>query len=227
MLFDWYLEIGCRSGKVFASVRGKTVAVDPFFRITQDVIGQKPALYIMQKTSDDFFESNFLKRCGIELSVTFIDGMHLFEYLLRDFMNAERHSKRDGVIVMHDCCPFSFEMCTRDLNNIPKGAWTGDVWKLIPILKAARPDLQIDVLNCKPTGLVVVSNLDPASEVLFQKYEDTVDKWRDVALEDFGLNAFYKLFEFQDGATFQTETSVFDAVSLDPASHEVPGYATP
>ncbi len=226
-LFDWYLEVGCRSGKVFANVRGKTIAVDPYFKISQDVIGEKPALHIMQQTSDAFFATDFLRGSGIKLSVSFLDGMHLFEYLLRDFMNTERNSHRDGVIVMHDCCPFSFDMCTRDLDNLPRGAWTGDVWKLIPILKSVRPNLRIDVLNCKPTGLVVVSNLDPNSEALSQQYDGLVEKWRDANLEDFGLDAFYELFEFQDGATFQAETSIFDAVSLDPETHKVPGYASP
>ena len=27
-LFDWYLEVGCRSGRTFGPVRGKTIAVE-------------------------------------------------------------------------------------------------------------------------------------------------------------------------------------------------------
>jgi hypothetical protein len=103
MLFDWYLEVGCRSGRTFGPVRGKTIAVDPYFRIETNVIGPKPALHILQQTSDDFFASGFLKAMKIKLSFSFLDGLHLFEYLLRDFMGAEANSHKNGVIAMHDC----------------------------------------------------------------------------------------------------------------------------
>ena len=226
-LFDWYLEIGCRSGGVFRSVRSKTIAVDPFFKITDDVMGEKPELHIMQKTSDAFFASGFLDACGIRLSLTFIDGMHLFEYLLRDFMNAERASSPDGVIAMHDCCPFGYAMCTRDLENLPKAAWTGDVWKLLPILRQYRPDLRIDVLDCPPTGLVVVSGLDPGNRVLFDAYDDIVDAWRDVTLEAWGLDRFNAQFTFVEALDYLRATDVFDKVTLDPAAHVPPSYASP
>ena len=84
--------------------------------------------------------------------------MHLYEYLLRDLIATERNSSPDGFIMLHDCCPFDHGMTTRDLDNLPDGPWTGDVWKIIPILQAHRPDLKIDVLDCRTTGLVVLSN---------------------------------------------------------------------
>jgi hypothetical protein len=62
LIFDWYMEVGCRKGDSFAPVRGKTIAVDPFFRVGLDVIGRKPALHVFQSTSDDFFASGFLER---------------------------------------------------------------------------------------------------------------------------------------------------------------------
>ncbi len=48
-LFDWYMEIGCRTGRTFGPVRGKTIAVDPYFRVQTNVIGAKPALHIFQQ----------------------------------------------------------------------------------------------------------------------------------------------------------------------------------
>ncbi len=32
--------------------------------------------------------------------------------------------------------------------------WTGDVWKLIPILQRYRPDLQLTLFDAPPSGLV-------------------------------------------------------------------------
>ncbi|MGI3186205.1 hypothetical protein [Nioella aestuarii] len=195
-LLDWYMEIGCRDGSSFAPVRSKTIAVDPFFRVERNAIGAKPALHIFQQTSDDFFASGFLDALGIRLSLSFLDGMHLFEYLLRDVIQTERRSRPDGVIMMHDCCPFDHPMTTRDLNNIPEAAWTGDVWKLLPILKQYRPDLKIDVLDCKPTGLVMLSNLDPGNTALSDAYDKILADWVTVTLEDYGTARFFESFDY-------------------------------
>jgi hypothetical protein len=196
-VFDWYMEIGCRSGKSFAPVRSRTIAVDPFFSIETNVIGAKPALHCFQQTSDDFFAGGFLSRNGIALSYSFLDGMHLYEYLLRDFMNTEANAHPDGLIALHDCVPGSLDMTLRDhtkVRRIKKG-WTGDVWKLIPILKEYRPDLTVTVFDCAPTGLVVVSGLDPANRVLQSEYDSIVARYA-VDLQDYGLDRFWDSFEF-------------------------------
>jgi len=214
-LFDWYLEIGCRTGRTFAPVRGRTIAVDPFFRADRNIIATKPELHVFQKTSDAFLASGFLEAMGVTLSFSFLDGMHLFEFLLRDFIGTERSSHPQGVIALHDCCPFNYAMTTRNLDNLPRDAWTGDVWKLIPILREFRPDLQITVLDAAPTGLVLVSGLDPASTVLSEAYDWIVLRFAEVTLEDYGLEAFNALFDYTGTSAFLAEgLSLFDAVSL-------------
>jgi hypothetical protein len=196
LLFDWYLEVGCRSGESFAPVRSKTIAVDPFFRAEINIIGKKPALHVFQTTSDDFFGNGFLARNDIRLSLAFLDGMHLFEFLLRDFMNTEAAMDARGVILLHDCVPYGPKMTRRDLDNLPEGAWTGDVWKLIPILQKWRPELTITVLDCQPTGLVCVSGLDPANRVLADNYDRIVADFSDMDIKEFGVERFFASFEY-------------------------------
>ena len=196
LLFDWYLEVGCRSGESFAPVRSKTIAVDPFFRAEINIIGKKPALHVFQTTSDDFFGNGFLARNDIRLSLAFLDGMHLFEFLLRDFMNTEAAMDARGVILLHDCVPYGPKMTRRDLDNLPEGAWTGDVWKLIPILQKWRPELTITVLDCQPTGLVCVSGLDPANRVLADNYDRIVADFSDMDIKKFGVERFFASFEY-------------------------------
>ncbi|MEJ1991151.1 MAG: hypothetical protein P8X50_05355 [Maritimibacter sp.] len=227
-LFEWYMEVGCRNGRVFSNSRSKTIAVDPFFRAERNIINNKPALHIFQQTSDDFFSSAFLKAAKVKLSFSFLDGMHLFEFLLRDFMNTEQASDQNGVIALHDCLPFGYEMTTRDLNNLPKGAWTGDVWKLIPILKAYRPDLKLTVLDAAPTGLVLISNLKPSSRVLATNYDEIVAKYEKLTLEEYGLEAFYDLFEIEDTeAMIEAGFPLFDKIKLDPSKALNPEKVSP
>lgn len=202
-LFDWYLEIGCRDGASFAPVRSKTIAVDPFFRTEADIIGPKPRLHIFQTTSDDFFAGGFLKANKIKLSFSFLDGLHQFEFLLRDFMNTEAASAAGGVIALHDCVPFNEEMSIRDHAARTTRSWAGDVWKLLPILAEYRPDLKIEVLDCRPTGLVLVSNLNPRSTALKSAYAEILARYESVTLAAFGPQRFADSFTVIDARAYQ------------------------
>jgi hypothetical protein len=197
-VFDWYMEIGCRDGRAFAPVRGKTLAVDPFFLAERNVINDKPVLHVFQQTSDAFFASGFLRANKIRLSVSFLDGMHRIEYLLRDFINTEKASDPAGVILMHDTVPHTPMMATRFFEDISDGskAWTGDVWKILPILQRYRPDLTVQMLDCKPTGLLMVTGLNPKSTVLPRKYAEICAEYQEVTLQDFGVESFANSFEF-------------------------------
>ncbi len=197
-VFDWYMEVGCRSGTTFAPVRSKTIAVDPFFRAESNIINAKPMLHVFQKTSDDFFDSKFLLHNKIKLSVSFLDGMHRIEYLLRDFMATEAASDPNGVILMHDTAPYNAAMTNRDFNALPKGqkAWTGDVWKIWPILQKYRPDLTLTMLDCRPTGLLMVTGLKPKNRVLIKAYDKIIADWQELTIEDYGVERFSDSFTF-------------------------------
>jgi hypothetical protein len=221
-LFDWYMEIGCRSGASFAPVRSKTIAVDPFFRAEINIIGQKPALHVFQATSDDFFAGGFLAKNGIRLGASFLDGMHLFEYLLRDFIGTEAASDPKGVIMMHDLVPHNLEMTTRNLKGI-RGAWTGDVWKLLPILQRWRPDLVLTMLDLRPTGVLCVSNLSPGNRVLQDNYDAIVAEFMAPDIETYGVEKYFASFEYTDGmAMMEAGFPLFQPVALDPAAALVP-----
>jgi hypothetical protein len=222
MLVDWYLEIGCRTGASFAPVRSKTIAVDPFFRAEINVIGQKPALHVFQATSDDFFATGFLQRNDIRLSLSFLDGMHLFEYLLRDFMHTEAASDPQGVIMMHDLVPHNLRMTSRDLSAI-RGAWTGDVWKLLPILQRWRPDLTLTMLNLRPTGVLCVSNLSPGNRVLQENYDAIVAEFIGQDIESYGVERYFASFAYTDAVAMQKAGfPLFRPVALDPSAALTP-----
>jgi hypothetical protein len=197
-VFDWYMEVGCRSGTTFAPVRSKTIAVDPFFRAESNIINAKPVLHVFQQTSDDFFDSGFLPRNKIKLSVSFLDGMHRIEYLLRDFMATEAASDPNGVILMHDTAPSNTGMTNRNFDALPKNqkAWTGDVWKIWPILQKYRPDLTLTMLDCRPTGLMMVTGLNPKNRVLTKAYKKICAEWQELTIEEYGIQRFSDSFAF-------------------------------
>ena len=92
-----YLEIGIGSGASLALAGKGTVAVgvDPEPQLEQ----APPGTRVFRQTSDEFFATHDLGTVlqGRPLQLAFIDGMHLFEFALRDFINVERHSVRPGL----------------------------------------------------------------------------------------------------------------------------------
>ena len=190
-----YLEIGSRTGDSLEVCNCDYIAIDPKFQIKKNVFNSSNSFFFWQGTSDDFFSSNYLEKNGLSPDMALIDGLHLFEFALRDFVNLERRMKKNGVILIHDVCPFSYEMVTRDTEYVNTGKpWTGDVWKLLLLLIDQRTDLTIDVIDAAPTGLAIVKNLDPKSLTLSENYGAILKKYVDLNLEDYGADQFYQKF---------------------------------
>ena len=119
--FKSYLEIGCQSDINFSKIIvNKKVGVDP----------QSGGTHRM--TSDEFFEQN-----NSNFDLIFIDGLHLYEQVLRDIDNSLKILNDNGVILIHDCLPSKIWHQT-----IPQthSSWNGDVWKSI-VKSRTREDI--------------------------------------------------------------------------------------
>ena len=193
-----YLEIGSATGESLRLSRAASVAVDPRFAIASDVIGAKPSLHLMQMTSDAFFEGGHARRLlpdGVDFA--FLDGLHLFEVLLRDFIHVEKLAHWRTAVAVHDCLPPSVEIAERDFrphlrqDPVWRNHWTGDVWKLVPILRRFRPDLRLVAFDAPPSGLLLVRNLDPTSRVLERAYAAILDEYRSMELNETTFARFY------------------------------------
>ena len=185
-----YFEIGTESGASLNLAQCTSIAVDPKFQVEADVARNKPELHMMQSTSDDFFASGLLDRLAYKIDLAFLDGLHLFEYLLRDFINTEKYMQPSGTILMHDCVPFNVVTQKREWNRRETSSWTGDVWKLIPILREFRPDLKLTVFDTPPSGIVQVTDLDPSSRVLEEEFDLILQRYAEIGIEEFGLDRF-------------------------------------
>ena len=187
-----YLEIGIERGDTLRAAQCATIAIDPAFSVDQSIIGNKPECLLYRMPSDRFFEQHDpVALLGDRIDMAFLDGMHLYEFLLRDFMNVERCCRRNSLILLHDCVPTDLYLARRlrqdeslrPITRIP-GGWCGDVWKTLLILRQYRPDLRIETFDAALTGLVVVTNLDKKSEVLSEKYVEAVESYATLDLKD-------------------------------------------
>lgn len=171
-----YLEIGVSRGRSLRLAKCRAIGVDPASEISFEL---PPTAKFVQATSDDFFES---QAAGILGSATpdliFIDGMHLYEYALRDFINAEKLSPPHGLIVIDDVIPNHSAQASRERRT---KIWTGDVWKLYAILRRHRPDLYLLPLDTSPVGMLVVAGLDSKSRVLTDSYNSILKAYNKLA----------------------------------------------
>jgi hypothetical protein len=175
---ETYVEIGVFTGRTLALARPPTrvFGVDPEPSLTCQF---KTETHLFTEMSDAFFAERRLEGplAGRPVTLAFLDGQHSFEQSLRDFMNLEACCGPKSTILLHDTVPLDEPTQRRERETL---FWTGDVWKTVLALKHYRPDLDLFTIAAAPTGLTVVTGLDPSSRVLADAYDDAVRRFIDV-----------------------------------------------
>lgn len=158
-----YLEIGTQN-----SICGSSVVCDykvgidpnPIQRIDGDFQNHHTT------TSDLFFESNI-----DEFDIIFIDGLHVYEQVKKDFINAIKVLKNGGCIVLHDCLPSTEE---RSKSFADGGLWNGDCYRFVQDLEDSRVKFYIADFD---QGCTVVFKSD-MKPIRFKNSELTFTEWQ-------------------------------------------------
>ncbi len=141
-----YLEIGCNINVLFDAVPCiDKVGVDP-------VVGGN-----VRQTSDAFFQEN-----SKQFDVIFIDGLHTYEQVHKDVVNAMKSLKPGGWIALDDLLPRTW--IEHHVPSISQGAWTGDIWKTAFEL-ANTPGIDFKILKID-NGVGVFRMTDPNAELV-------------------------------------------------------------
>lgn len=168
-----YLEIGVQYGGSLIQAQGAELAFgvdpEPLIEFTSN---KRPNQQIFTMTSDEFFE----KRAFIlpPVNLAFIDGMHLVEYALRDYVNVQKYMAPGGVIVFDDVLPYSDAIAGRVM---PPGDWTGDVWKLYYILREGVFGQEPILVDTWPTGTMVLLDVEPQLQLEVQGGDGWLEGW--------------------------------------------------
>jgi Methyltransferase domain len=178
-----YVEIGVNRGVSLDQARRDIpliIGIDPEPRILP-VIARKPHVagsQIYELTSDEFFERyDLTELLGGPVAVAFIDGLHLFEQVLRDFVNLEKHADDRTLVFMHDCIPFDAATAARERTT---DFYSGDVWKAPLALRRHRPDLSMVNVRTAPTGLCLVTALDSDNRAFEEELPEIERTYRDL-----------------------------------------------
>ncbi len=158
-----YLEIGCAGNELFDAVMAADkTGVDPIRGGTH------------RMTSDAFFAANPAARFG----VIFIDGLHLYDQVRRDLVNALAALAPGGWIALHDSLPRDW--LEEHVPQIVSSGWTGDGWKVaFELLETEGVDFRLvtvdhGVLVVKPArpGVVLADRQAQLAPARFRYFAD-------------------------------------------------------
>lgn len=170
-----YVEIGVAQGASIrlAGTETRALGVDPEPRIAFPLGGN---VRVFAQTSDEFFARHDVRAelGGLPIDLAFIDGMHQFEFALRDFMNIEALGTPSSTVLIHDVYPLDERTAARERVT---DFWSGDIWRLVLLLRRHRPDLAVHTIGAAPTGLALVRNLDPKSTYIRDHLDALVEEY--------------------------------------------------
>lgn len=144
--FKRYLEIGVQYGKsLLANPIPFRVGVDPFLQFDVRTCSS-PDLQLFEMTSDEYFTHYKHEE---PFDVIYIDGLHQFEQVVRDFMNSLSVAHEKTIWIIDDTVPCDIFSALRvqaetvALRKKQTGhhstAWHGDVYKFVFFLNSFFP----------------------------------------------------------------------------------------
>lgn len=178
---ETYLEIGVFRGDSLKLANPPTVAlgIDPFPEV--DDCWATPTK-VLSVTSTEFFSRHTLREfLGVDcFSLAFVDGLHQFEQAIEDIFHLEAHARPESVIAVHDTIPLDEKTSSPERRTM---FHTGDVWKVIPFLKYHRPDLEFVTVNAGPSGLTLITGLNPFSQKSQADNRNALEQFRGLPWE--------------------------------------------
>jgi hypothetical protein len=148
-----YLEIGVCEGDTFRLIEiADRTGVDPEFRFDPDSLRNQNTR-LCAEASDIYFSSLSL---AVKYDVIFIDGLHTFEQVSRDFSNSILHTHDQSVIVLDDTFPNDVYSSLPDPKDTSRfrqmvanesRAWHGDVFKIVFYINDFWPSLSYRTID--------------------------------------------------------------------------------
>ena len=188
-LFDQpsYLEIGVDYGQTFGALSATyKTAVDPDFKFTPPDNTANVEFY--RATSDEYFAS--FCPVGKYFDVVYVDGLHIFEQVLRDLLNAALRLTRGGVIIIDDILPASYQSAMPLINEAFQvrdqlaldhpslkndNTWMGDVYKLAFFIETFMQQFSYATVQENHGQLIVWSSVRPVPALIPRNIHDVAN----------------------------------------------------
>jgi len=177
-----YLEIGTQFGWTLEAVdMPYKIGIDP--NPKHSLKFMPPGVKSLVMTSDEYFAA---KNDLILFDFIYIDGLHVFQTVYRDFVNSVNCLSEGGIILIDDVIPV--DVYSADINqtravterkiqgNISK-AWQGDVYKLLKLIATEIPFLELKTIIYPSNAQALIKFKGPKQNLefdreLFIKYDN-------------------------------------------------------
>lgn len=179
-----YLEVGVSEGATFNSLQAaRKVAVDPRFQFDTAAFAVPGTIEFHETTSDAFFAK---LDPATRFHVIYLDGLHTFEQTLRDLQAALTVLAPDGIIILDDILPNSFDAALPDLDEVfllrrraaeiganwhYDGSWMGDVFKVVFFIESFMQHLSYASVVENHGQTVIWRQTRPEAEVGLRSVE--------------------------------------------------------
>lgn len=155
---DTYLEIGVAGGAslAMAGEHCSAIGIDPGFTLSRSIRAWAKLFYLR---SDDYFAQFDTREVlgGRNVKLSFIDGLHTFDQVFRDLINVMPYLTTDSHAILHDVYPVHSVTAERVRRSI---FWTGNVWKVVFLIREFLPQLKFTTLPTAPSGLFLIKGFD-------------------------------------------------------------------
>jgi hypothetical protein len=151
-----YLEIGVNRGETFLQVKAnRKVAVDPKFLFSLDDAKTAHGGSEFHEVTSDVYFSEIISPAE-KFQLIYLDGLHTFEQTLRDFVNATHFLADDGIIVIDDVIPSSYQAAlpdqldafkVKEFTGDPDNSWMGDTYKLVFFINSFFPAYNLRTIS--------------------------------------------------------------------------------
>ena len=169
-----YLEIGTQFGYTLEAVKfSNRIGIDPNprHRIKNLPSGMKS----LKITSDDFFD----REKDISFDFIYIDGLHVFKQVYKDFINSANHLSQGGQILLDDVIPidsFSADVnqtravYERNIRGNNSKSWQGDCFKLLHLIAKEMPFIEIKTIIYPGNAQALLSFIDTNRKLEFNNH---------------------------------------------------------
>jgi len=199
-----YLEIGTQFGWTPEAVQipNKT-GIDP--NPQHSLKFMPPGIKSLVMTSDEYFAK---KNDLILFDFIYIDGLHVFQNVYRDFVNSVNCLSENGLILVDDVIPVDIHSASTNQlqavaernwqGNISK-AWQGDVYKLLSLIANEIPFLELKTIIYPSNAQALISFKGPKQNLEFDR--DLFIKYDNLTFQDVFANFQESslLFHFEFG----------------------------
>ncbi len=199
-----YLEVGVSTGETFTRIKArKKTGVDPVYAFDFKANAEADSTAHYEVLTSDAFFQKAIERGVKKFDVVFLDGLHTFEQILKDLLNAVHLVEESGIIVIDDVIPSDYTASVSDVPTMfalrraagnADASWMGDVYKIVWFVATYMPFFNYATIKENHGQMVLWRGVNRTVEKDIKLKNISEKEFKDVVLE----SDIYNMMPFEE-----------------------------